>query len=67
MEHGDASLVFFLFDLLFLDGADLTSLPLIERKVRLEKLLAGASSSIRFNHHQIGHGPAQAPSLNEEP
>jgi ATP-dependent DNA ligase len=30
MEHGDASLVFFLFDLPFLDGKDLTGLPLIE-------------------------------------
>ena len=58
MEHGDASLVFFLFDLLFLDGKDLTGLPLIERKENLEKLLAGAPSSIRFNDHQIGHGPA---------
>src|SRR6202163_4140883 len=45
MEHGDASLVFFLFDLLFLDGEDLTGLPLIERKARLEKLLVGAPSS----------------------
>jgi DNA ligase D-like protein (predicted ligase) len=58
MEHGDASLVYFLFDLLFLNGEDLTSLPLIERKAKLEKLLVGAPSSIRFNDHQIGHGPA---------
>jgi bifunctional non-homologous end joining protein LigD len=58
MEHGDASLVFFLFDLLFLDGKDLTGLPLIERKARLKKLLAGVPSSIRFNDHQIGHGLA---------
>jgi bifunctional non-homologous end joining protein LigD len=28
-------LVFFLFDLLFLDGDDLTALPLVERKARL--------------------------------
>jgi DNA ligase D-like protein (predicted ligase) len=58
MEHGDAALVFFVFDLLFLDGEDLTGLPLIERKARLENRLAGAPSSIRFNDHQIGHGPA---------
>jgi DNA ligase D-like protein (predicted ligase) len=58
MEHGDASLVFFVFDLLFLDGQDLTELPLIERKANLEKLLVGAPSSLRFNDHQIGHGPA---------
>ena len=58
MEHGDAALAFFLFDLLFLDGEDLTGLPLIERKARLEKLLTGAPSSLRYNDHQIGHGPA---------
>jgi bifunctional non-homologous end joining protein LigD len=32
MEHGDALLVYFCFDLLFLDGKDLTSLPLVDRK-----------------------------------
>jgi ATP-dependent DNA ligase len=34
MEHGDASVVFFLFDLLFLDAKDLMGLQLIERKAR---------------------------------
>jgi len=52
------SLVFFLFDLLFLDGEDLTAMPLVDRKVRLEKLLAGAPSSLVYNDHQIGRGPA---------
>src|SRR5437762_4438335 len=32
-----ASLVFFLFDLLFLDGEDLRAQPLIERKDRLKE------------------------------
>ena len=40
-DTGQGSLVFFLFDLLFLDGDDLTALPLLDRKARLEKLLAG--------------------------
>jgi DNA ligase D-like protein (predicted ligase) len=56
-EHGDASLIFFVFDLLFLDGEDLTSLPLIDRKTRLEAFLVGAPDSIRYSDHQIGHGP----------
>jgi bifunctional non-homologous end joining protein LigD len=42
LEHGDASLVYFVFDLLFLDGDDLTSLPLIDRKTRLEAFMVGA-------------------------
>jgi bifunctional non-homologous end joining protein LigD len=58
MEHGDASLVYFVFDLLYLDGKDLTGLPLIERKARLEKLLAEQTGPIRYSDHQIDHGPA---------
>ena len=40
--HGDApaELVYFAFDLLHLDGEDLMRLPLLERKARLEALLA---------------------------
>jgi ATP-dependent DNA ligase len=41
-DTGQGSLVFFLFDLLFVDGEDITALPLIDRKIRLEALLAGA-------------------------
>jgi DNA ligase D-like protein (predicted ligase) len=56
-DTGEGSLVFFLFDLLHLDGEDLTSLPLVDRKARLAFLLKGAPDSLRFNDHQIGHGP----------
>jgi bifunctional non-homologous end joining protein LigD len=38
----DSHLVFFAFDLLFADGEDLRSLPLVERKQRLQALLAHA-------------------------
>jgi bifunctional non-homologous end joining protein LigD len=38
-----AALVFFLFDLLCLDGEDFRPRPLIERKERLSTLLAGAA------------------------
>jgi DNA ligase D-like protein (predicted ligase) len=57
-EHGDASLVYFVFDLLFLDGEDLTGLPLIDRKTRLEAFLVGAPDDIRYSDHQSDHGPA---------
>jgi bifunctional non-homologous end joining protein LigD len=39
---------FYLFDLLFLDGEDLTDLPLVERKKRLKKLLRG-TRFLRFS------------------
>jgi DNA ligase D-like protein (predicted ligase) len=57
-DTGEDALVFFLFDLLFIDGEDLIGLPLIERKTRLQKLLEGAPAALRYNDHQIGHGPA---------
>jgi bifunctional non-homologous end joining protein LigD len=58
MEHGDAALVYFCFDLLYLDGEDLTGLPLVDRKTRLEALLVGAPHIIRYSDHQIGQGSA---------
>ena len=54
--HGDApaELVYFAFDLLHLDGEDLMRLPLLERKARLEALLADAPPVLRFSgsHHR---------------
>ena len=57
-DTGRGSLVFFLFDLLFIDGEDITGLPLVDRKARLAKLLTAAPPSLHYNDHQIGHGPA---------
>src|SRR5260221_3749298 len=57
-DTGQGSLASFLFDLLFIDGEDITGLPLVDRKARLEKLLTGAPSSLQYNDHQIGQGPA---------
>src|SRR6266404_680453 len=48
---GQGSLVFFVFDLLFLDGEDFRDLPLVDRKARLEALLIGAPKSLRYNDH----------------
>jgi DNA ligase D-like protein (predicted ligase) len=57
-DTGGGSLVFFLFDLLHLDGENLMALPLVERKARLASLLNSAPDCLRYNDHQIGHGPA---------
>ncbi len=48
-------LTFFAFDLLVLDGADLTKLPNIERKARLQPLIP-TIGPIRFADHIIGAG-----------
>jgi ATP-dependent DNA ligase len=55
---GEGSLIFFLFDLLVLNGDNLTALPLVDRKARLEALLTIAPDSLRYTDHQIGKGPA---------
>jgi DNA ligase D-like protein (predicted ligase) len=53
-----AGLVFFLFDLLYLDGEDVSARPLIERKARLAALLSDASSPLHYSDHQRGQGRA---------
>src|SRR5438477_3105013 len=48
-----AALVFFMFDLLYLDGEDLCARPLSERKARLAALLSKASSPLHYTDHQM--------------
>lgn len=49
-------LAYFAFDLLSLDGDDLTRLPLEERKKRLKKLLARGKGVIRYTTHTDAEG-----------
>lgn len=58
LKQGGA-LGFVAFDLLHLDGQDLTNMPLTERKAQLELLLKNAGAEIQFSTHIEGHG-AQA-------
>ena len=51
-------LEFHAFDLLELEGEDLTGSPNIERKERLEALLRGAAAPIHVADHVIGAGEA---------
>lgn len=56
-----ANLVYFVFDLLALDDEVLTSLPLEQRKARLEKLIVGAREQagvLRYSDHVEGQGAA---------
>jgi DNA ligase D-like protein (predicted ligase) len=53
--NGDA-LVFFLFDLLHLDGETISAMPLKERKERLRALLSHAGAPLQFSDHQIRRG-----------
>ena len=48
-------LVYYAFDLLHLDGRDVSGLPLIERKALLEPLVAG-KPGLQYNGHETGDG-----------
>src|ERR1700730_13524298 len=57
-DAGNAGgLVFFLFDLLYLDGEAISAAPPRERKERLRDLLSNAGAPLQYSDHQIGHGP----------
>lgn len=57
------SLLFYAFDLLHLDGRDLTPLPLLRRKQALSAVLApavGDASPVQLSDHILGRGAAFA-------
>jgi ATP-dependent DNA ligase len=49
--------VFFLFDLLYLDGDDIAARPLTLRKERLAALLPADGSPLHYSDHVVGQGP----------
>ena len=53
-----SELRYFVFDLLHLDGQDLTGVALVERKEALRALLAASAplQGIQFSDHVVGHG-----------
>jgi bifunctional non-homologous end joining protein LigD len=56
-------LIYYVFDLLYLDGRDLTPLPLLARKQTLKKILNPSARSrrpglLRYSEHWIGQGQA---------
>jgi ATP-dependent DNA ligase len=57
-DTGNAdALIFFLFDLLYLNGEVVSAAPLRERKGRLRDLLSNAGAPLQYSDHQIGRGP----------
>lgn len=56
ISTGGEGLSYFAFDLLELDGKDLSRLPQIERKETLRALVAGADERILFSEHVLGAG-----------
>ncbi|HZT88630.1 MAG TPA: non-homologous end-joining DNA ligase [Stellaceae bacterium] len=56
-KENSEALVFFLFDLLYLNGEPVRSLPLIERKEHLRELLTNVPAPLHYSDHQRGRGP----------
>lgn len=53
--RGHGHIVYFVFDCLFVDGYDLTSCPVVERKAVLERILKPAAF-IKLSEHIVGDG-----------
>jgi bifunctional non-homologous end joining protein LigD len=60
LRTGVGEMVYFAFDLLYLDGYDLREAPLVSRKAALAELLANAGDNarVRYNDHLEGDGNA---------
>ena len=58
MKTGDAGFIFHVFDLIYLDGFNLTRTPLRSRKSLLESLFESvpAKSPLRYSDHVVGDG-----------
>ena len=56
LKGAPATIDYYAFDLLELDGEDLTALPLLERKERLRAILPEGSEQLRYSDHIRGSG-----------
>ena len=56
LKGAPATIDYYAFDLLELDGEDLTGLPLIERKEKLRAILPEGNPRIRYSEHIVGNG-----------
>ncbi len=56
LKGAPSSIDYFAFDLLELDGEDLTGLPLTERKARLREIIPEDHDRLRYSDHIVGNG-----------
>jgi bifunctional non-homologous end joining protein LigD len=62
MKNRSSAFIFQIFDLIYLDGFNITRTPLLQRKAVLEELfnsgkLKGAKGPLRYSDHVEGNGP----------
>ncbi|AZO63407.1 MAG: DNA ligase D [Mesorhizobium sp.] len=56
LKGAPATIDFYAFDLLQLDGEDLTRRPLLERKEKLQAILPAKNAILRYSDHILGRG-----------
>lgn len=56
LKEDPGSILYYAFDLLALDGEDLTNRPLTERKEKLAALIGSGTSKMRYSDHIVGRG-----------
>jgi bifunctional non-homologous end joining protein LigD len=56
LKDDPGSILYYAFDLLSLDGEDLTGLPLLDRKTKLAALIGEGTAKIRYSDHIVGRG-----------
>lgn len=64
-DQDTSSLIYYLFDLIYFDGYDLSATPLIERKQLLQQFISSNEDTLRYSDHVIGHGEAVFAKANE--
>lgn len=57
-QNTPADLQYYLFDILWLNGKDLTGLPLLERKEILKSIIPEDDDVVRYSDHIVGKGKA---------
>jgi len=55
-KTGKGKLAYYIFDILYLNGADLTNLPLIKRKEILKKIIPIDLVNVKYSDHIVGDG-----------
>ncbi len=55
-KTGKGKLAYYVFDILYLNGSDLTNLPLVKRKEILKKIIPENLANIKYSDHIIGDG-----------
>ncbi|HJT37338.1 MAG TPA: ATP-dependent DNA ligase, partial [Actinomycetota bacterium] len=56
LQHGTGTIVYYIFDIMHVDGRSTRGLPVLERKRRLEETVDFSSRALRMTTHRTTHG-----------